>query len=145
MSIANQLPLVAPRVIPVLDPGFRPAVLAVRAFRSLVDGTGSSVPLRIALEQTDGSVFHFETQVLPESHPQASANVAYVERFVKFLLWARGGWRIYVDGPESLAAGLTVITARPRPAGSTPTSSASSSSTISWRSCARGTSRRNTP
>jgi len=107
MSIANQLPLVAPRVIPVLDPGFRPAVLAVRAFRSLVDGTGSSVPVRIALEQTDGSVFHFETQVLPESHPQASANVAYVERFVKFLLWARGGWRIYVDGPESLAAGLT--------------------------------------
>ena len=107
MSIANQLPLVAPRVIPVLDPGFRPAVLAVRAFRSLVDGTGSSVPVRIALEQTDGSVFHFATQVLPESHPQASANVAYVERFVKFLLWARGGWRIYVDGPESLAAGLT--------------------------------------
>ncbi len=106
MSIANQLPLVAPRVIPVLDPGFRPAVLAVRAFRSLVDGTGSAVPVRIALEQTDGSVFHFETQVLPESHPQASANVAYVERFVKFLLWARGGWRIYVDGPESLAAGL---------------------------------------
>ena len=107
MSIANQLPLVAPRVIPVLDPGFRPAVLAVRAFRSLVDGTGSSVPVRIALEQTDGSVFHFETQILPESHPQASANVAYAERFVKFLLWARGGWRIYVDGPESLAAGLT--------------------------------------
>src|SRR6478735_8839481 len=107
MSIANQLPLVPPRVIPVLDPGFRPAVLAVRAFRSLVDGTGSSVPVRIALEQTDGSVFHFATQVLPESHPQASANVAYVERFVKFLLWARGGWRIYVDGPESLTAGLT--------------------------------------
>ena len=107
MNINDGLPLVAPRVIPVLDPGFRPAVLAVRAFRSLVDGTGSSVPVRIALEQTDGSVFHFETQVLPESHPQASANVAYVERFVKFLLWARGGWRIYVDGPESLAAGLT--------------------------------------
>jgi len=107
MNINDGLPLVAPRVIPVLDPGFRPAVLAVRAFRSLVDGTGSSVPVRIALEQTDGSVFHFATQVLPESHPQASANVAYVERFVKFLLWARGGWRIYVDGPESLAAGLT--------------------------------------
>jgi predicted NBD/HSP70 family sugar kinase len=107
MSTANHLPLAAPRVIPALDPGFRPAVLAVRAFRSLVDATGGSVPVRIALEQTDGSVFHFETQVLPESHAQASANLAYVERFVKFLLWARGGWRIYVDGPESLAAGLT--------------------------------------
>ena len=107
MNINDGLPLVAPRVIPVLDPGFRPAVLAVRAFRGLVDATEGAVPVRIALEQTDGSVFHFETQVLPESHAQASANVAYVERFVKFLLWARGGWRIYVDGPESLAAGLT--------------------------------------
>ena len=107
MNINDGLPLVAPRVIPVLDPGFRPAVLAVRAFRGLVDAAEGAVPVRIALEQTDGSVFHFETQVLPESHAQASANVAYVERFVKFLLWARGGWRIYVDGPESLAVGLT--------------------------------------
>ena len=30
----NGLPLVAPRVTPVLDPAFRPAVLAVRATRA---------------------------------------------------------------------------------------------------------------
>jgi len=34
------------------------------------------------------------------------ANYRYVERMVKFLLWARGGWRIHFDGPVSLAARL---------------------------------------
>jgi predicted NBD/HSP70 family sugar kinase len=103
---ANGLPLVVPRVTPALDPGFRPAALAVQAFRTLVDASSGSVPVRIALEQADGAVFRFETRVLPESHPQASANVPFLERFVKFLLWSRGGWRIYLDGPESLATQL---------------------------------------
>ena len=100
------LPLTPPRVTPVLDPGFRPAVLAVRAFGNLVDASSDSVLVRIALEQAGGSVFRFETRVLPESHPQASANALFLERFVKFLLWSRGGWRIYLDGPESLATRL---------------------------------------
>lgn len=106
MNTNNGLRLVAPRVTPVLDPGFRPAVLAMKAFHNLVEATSGVVPLRIAIEQADGSVFRFETRVLPESHPQASANVPFLERFVKFLLWSRGGWRIYVDGPESLATKL---------------------------------------
>ncbi len=106
MNTNNGLPLVAPRVTPVLDPGFRPAVLAARAFRTLVDATPEAVPVRIALEQADGSLFRFDTPVLPESHPHASANVSFLERFVKFLLWSRGGWRIYVDGPASLATQL---------------------------------------
>ena len=91
MNTNNGLPLVAPRVTPVLDPGFRPAVLATRAFDRLVDSTPGAVPVRLALEQADGSVFRFETRVLPESHPHASANVPYLERLVKFLLWSRGG------------------------------------------------------
>src|SRR5688500_8190220 len=106
MNTNDGLPLVAPRVMPVLDPGFRPAVLAVRAFHSLVESTSGAVPVRLALEQADGSVFRFDTHLLPESHPQASANVPFLERLVKFLLWSRGGWRIYVDGPESSANSL---------------------------------------
>jgi predicted NBD/HSP70 family sugar kinase len=106
MNTNQGLPLVAPRVVPVLDPGFRPAVLAVRAFRALVDATADAVPIRIALEQADGSVFRFDCRVLPEAHPQASGNFTFVERFVKFLLWSRGGWRIHVDGPASLVSRL---------------------------------------
>ncbi len=100
------LPLVAPRVTPVLDPGFRPAVLATRAYQDLVRSTSGAVPVRLALEQADGSVFRFDTSVLPTSHPQAAANIVYLERFVKFILWSRGGWRLFVDGPASLASAL---------------------------------------
>ena len=100
------LALIAPRVVPALDPGFRPAVLAVRAFRALTEVTPGAVPVRIAVEQADGSVFRFEIRVLPESHPHASGNFTFLERFVKFLLWSRGGWRISVDGPASLVSEL---------------------------------------
>jgi hypothetical protein len=106
MTSNNGLPLVAPRVTPVLEPSFRPAVLANHAFQDLVRATPGSVPVGLALEQADGSIFRFETMVLPESHPSAAANAVYLERYVKFLLWSRGGWRIHVAGPASLAAGL---------------------------------------
>lgn len=100
------LPLPPPRIAPVLDPSFRPAVLASRAFRALAEATGSAVPVGLAVEQADGSVFRFDLQVLPESHPQAAANAVYVERFVKFVLWSRGGWRIWVDGPAAIVDAL---------------------------------------
>ncbi|MEO8074743.1 MAG: ROK family protein [Acidobacteriota bacterium] len=105
-NITHRLGLVEPRVRPVLDPQFRPAVLAVRAFQDLVRSTGAGVPVRLAIEQADGSVFRFETAVLPETHPQAAVNAVNLERFVKFLLWSRGGWRIHVDGPAPLVAQL---------------------------------------
>lgn len=106
MNVNLGLPLVAPRVTPVLDPAFRPAILANRAFRTLVQQSGAPVTIRLALEQTDGTASHFSTQVLPESHPQAEANFFYLERIAKFLLWSRGGWRIHVDGPAALTARL---------------------------------------
>lgn len=99
-------PVVAPRISPVLDPGFRPAALAVKAFHQLVNSSGGGVPVRLALEQEDGSVFRFDLRVLPDSHPQSAANALFVERFVKFILWSRGGWRLYLDGPAALVTYL---------------------------------------
>jgi predicted NBD/HSP70 family sugar kinase len=106
MEANNGLPLVAPRVSPVLDPAFRPGVLAAHGFRALVDQSSGAVPVRLALEQSDGSVFRFDIRVLPETHRQAAANFTFVERLIKFLLWSRGGWRIYIDGPDSIAMHL---------------------------------------
>ena len=98
--------LVAPRITPVLDPGFRPAVLANRAWREMVRQSGVGVPVALALEQADGSVFHFQTVVLPADHPQAGGNLFHVERLVKALLWLWGGFRIHLQGPAEIAAGL---------------------------------------
>ena len=94
--------LVAPRVAPPLDAFFRPAALACRAF-----AREATVPVVIALEQADGSVFHHATRVLAETQPDAAvANAFFVERLAKFLLWAWGGWRLHVAGPAALAEAL---------------------------------------
>ena len=106
MNDNNGLVLVAPRVTPVLDPWFRPAVLAHSAFRKQARAAGHPVPVRLAFEQTDGSVFHFSTEIFAEGHAQSSANFTFIERLVKALLWSRGGFRIYFDGPPALARQL---------------------------------------
>src|SRR4051812_25089663 len=100
------LPLPAPRISPALDPAFRPAVLANRAFLALARASRAPVPVRLALEQADGSVFRFDTEVLPDGHPAVAANAIYLERYVKFLLWSRGGWRLHIDAPTPLVAAL---------------------------------------
>lgn len=96
----------APRIQPALDAAFRPAALATRAFRAAVQTTGKGQILRLALEQADGSTFHFNTEVFADEASGAAGNFIYVERLVKFLLWAWGGWRIYLDGPPGLGEQL---------------------------------------
>ena len=73
----------APKVVPVLDPRFRPAVLANRAFRAGARATGQPVKVRFALEQADGSVFHHRNEVFPEEPSHAAANFTHVERLVE--------------------------------------------------------------
>lgn len=102
----NQLLFPNARLEPVLDPQFKPAALANRAFRAAVKATGRPAPTRLALEQADGSVFHHLTELFPEGHALAEHNFLHVERLVKFLLWSRGGFRVYVDGPEGMAERL---------------------------------------
>jgi predicted NBD/HSP70 family sugar kinase len=98
--------LIPPRITPVLDPQHRPAALATRAFREAALKSGAPVHILIALEQADGSIFHFNTVALPENHPHASSNIIHLERMIKFLLWSRGGYRIYFKGPKGLGEAL---------------------------------------
>jgi predicted NBD/HSP70 family sugar kinase len=106
MNVNQGLRLPTPGVQPPLDPAFRPAVLANRAFRALVVSSGNPVRVTLALEQGGGIVSHFHTDLLPEEHPEAGANFIYLERIVRFLLWSRGGWRLHLNGPAELAARL---------------------------------------
>jgi predicted NBD/HSP70 family sugar kinase len=94
-----------PRIIPSLDPDFRPAALACRAFAAEAEAPGAPA-VQIGLEQADGSVFRFDKRVLPAAHPAAAANFFFLERLVKFLLWSRGGFRVYIDGPAELGSRL---------------------------------------
>ncbi len=100
--MSQEFKLIKPNFVPPLDEGYRPAVLANRAFRAEVEASGEGVPLVLGLERADGSVSRYETLVFPEGHARAQANLYYVERLVKFLLWQRGGWKVYVGGPRSI-------------------------------------------
>lgn len=101
--------LPTPRFIPPLDPDFRPASLAVRAFDAEVAAAGGGVPLVLGLERADGDLSRFETRVFAEDHPRFAANLPHVERLVKFLLWARGGWQLFVGGPLAIGEHLAQI------------------------------------
>ncbi|HOK89893.1 MAG TPA: ROK family protein [Candidatus Hydrogenedentes bacterium] len=95
--------LVPPETVPMLEPEFRPAVLAHRAFLDAVDATGGGEPLALGLERGDGSVSRYETRVFPDRHPKAEANLFFVERLLKFLLWQRGARKVYVGGSAEIA------------------------------------------
>jgi predicted NBD/HSP70 family sugar kinase len=90
--------LVVPRFLPPLDPDFRPAALANRAFEQAAAKDG--VPIVIGLECSDNEVARFETVVFPQDHPRAQEDLYYVERIVKFLLWQKGGYKVYIGGPR---------------------------------------------
>lgn len=89
-----QLNIVAP-----LDPDFQPAVLWNRAYVAAAKASGDAVPLVLGLERECGLVSRYETVV---RHSADAETVRYVERIVKFLLWARGGWKLYVGGPKAI-------------------------------------------
>ncbi|UCD43705.1 MAG: ROK family protein [Chloroflexota bacterium] len=92
--------LISPKITPPLDPDFRPAVLANRYFKA--DADSVSVPLVIGLERSEAEFSRFETWVFPDDHPLADSNFMYVERLVKFLLWQRGGFRVYIGGSSKI-------------------------------------------
>ncbi|HSB00707.1 MAG TPA: ROK family protein [Anaerolineales bacterium] len=87
-------------ILPVLDESFTPAVLVNRAFRKEVAGDGTR--LVIGLKRNGDEFSRFETQVFPEGHPNFHRNFDYVERLVKFLLWQRGGFGVYIGGPQAI-------------------------------------------
>jgi predicted NBD/HSP70 family sugar kinase len=97
--------LIVPEVKPVLDPEFRPAALAWRAFARSI--AGRSEPVRIAVEQGNGSTYVFERAIARDTSSSATAvNLRFLEREVKFLLWAVGGFRVHIEAPELLVGFL---------------------------------------
>jgi len=88
-----------PLVPAPLDPDFQPSSLFNRQYVAAARASGGAVPLVIGLEREAGLLSRYETVVKAEVDADT---LRYVERIVKFLLWARGGWRIYIGGPAAI-------------------------------------------
>ncbi len=98
--------LVPPRIVPPLDPGFRPSILARRELSASIEASGAGVHVSIAIEAPGRSVCRRETAVFEAGHESADASYAACERLIKSMLWTRGGCRIWVDGPAELTEHL---------------------------------------
>lgn len=88
---------IKPRISAPLDPGFLPAVLFNRSYVERARASGKAVPLVLGLERECGLISRFESLI--NTTPDADTAL-YVDRLVKFLLWARGGWKLHVGGPK---------------------------------------------
>jgi predicted NBD/HSP70 family sugar kinase len=87
------------KLVPPLDPGFQPAALFNHGYVAATKASGKFEPLVIGLEREGGLVSRFETVVSPEAD---AATLRYVERMVKFMVWARGGWKLFIGGPKKI-------------------------------------------
>ena len=88
------------RNLPALDPDFIPFGVWIDAYEK-----GAAKPLTIAIERDRGqiSVRHTKIHGTPE---MAEADYRFVERYIKFLLWSIGGFRIWICGDSALAQRL---------------------------------------
>ncbi len=85
---------------PELDPGFIPFGVWMQNYLK-----GAEHPIAIAVEREGGqvSVHHTKIYGTPE---KSDADYRYVERYVKFLLWSIGGFRVSICGCSELARRL---------------------------------------
>src|SRR3954463_1321456 len=90
---------IKPNIAAPLDPGFQPAALFNRNYVNAAKASGNPAPLVIGLERENGRLSRFDTVIKSEPDPDT---LGYVERLVKFLLWARGGWKIHFGGPKEI-------------------------------------------
>ena len=89
--------------MPALDPGFIPFGIWAKAYLQEADR-----PFRIAVERDHGKITVYETRLRGEAF--AAANIRFAERLVKMLLWSAGGFRIYLQGDDTIAVQIRTLT-----------------------------------
>ncbi|MDA7597679.1 ROK family protein [bacterium] len=89
-------------ITPCLDPDFVPAAVWNRNFREKVAADSKAEDFEIALTRPDGVTFRHSARILEPTESNAALNQKYVERLLKFLLWAKGGSRVLISGNTDL-------------------------------------------
>ena len=85
---------------PELEPGFIPLYKFNEAFLK-----GAKAPFSFALERNDKQISAKSTFIYNDGIHD-DADMYYIERLVKTELWQKGGFRLYVKGPEAIFRGL---------------------------------------
>ncbi|MBQ3348309.1 ROK family protein [Candidatus Saccharibacteria bacterium] len=86
--------------LPELDTDFIPMGAWFDAYLA-----GASHPVAIAVERNDGKITVRRTKIYNIAEMK-EADYKFIERFVKFLLWSIGGFRVYITGADEIAKRL---------------------------------------
>jgi len=86
---------------PELDTDFIPFIAYKEAYEKSLEKHGSK-PFAIAIERNEGYMSVHRMKI-HSSAEYMDMDKLYVERLVKFLLWMKGGYRIYICGDEDIA------------------------------------------
>ncbi len=97
-----------------LDPDFMPTVLWNREFAQRVAAAADCEDLILGLERSGGTLSIHRTRILPHSEANASTNLRYAERLLKYLLWMKGACHVHIAGPAGLTAELQAMYADAR-------------------------------
>jgi predicted NBD/HSP70 family sugar kinase len=84
-----------------LDKTFRPLYGTLKAHRHALGS--SSGRLTLALERSGGAVSRFSLPVFADGHARLPESQWLAERVLKFLLWQRGGYHVFVAGSCAIA------------------------------------------
>ena len=81
-------------------------IAPMSALWQVYDGIGSKANadiVSIAWEREEGKIFRYDLPVPKRLDPAAAKFVSHVvERIAKFALWAAGGWKLYLAGPDAV-------------------------------------------
>ena len=91
------------RNVPPLDPGFMPLNRYYESFRK-----EAKEPFDIAVERASGQMAVMKT-VIHGTPEFFDADVYYVERLVKTLLWMKGGFKVYLSGNQAVCDAIANI------------------------------------
>lgn len=81
-----------------LDPGFSPTSVLLRDFEEKTADSGQKIV--IGVERGRGCVYAYEMNAYPDGTGHDDENFSVVERVVKTLLWACGGYKITLAGSD---------------------------------------------
>lgn len=91
----------------MLDKKYIPMFIYYKEFCESVSEQGGK-PFFLGLERDSGAVKTFKTQIYADPE-KIEVNLRMAERLLKFMLWAYGGFRIYVYGDSAIAKELERI------------------------------------
>lgn len=86
-------------ITPILDKGFKPAIIEFRNFKNDVFKSDKKQKLSVAVEGQNGAIYRKDFDIFADGIDD-ERNSFIIERYIKCILWVVGGFSIYIAGSD---------------------------------------------